>query len=72
MLGNVWEWVNDWYGPYPADPQTNPQGPSSGPYREIRGGAWIYATDFVRTSYRGYVTIDNPGFGVGFRAARNP
>ena len=72
MLGNVWEWVNDWYGPYPADQQTNPQGPSSGPYREIRGGAWIYATDFVRTSYRGYVTIDNPGFGVGFRAARNP
>jgi formylglycine-generating enzyme required for sulfatase activity len=72
MLGNVWEWVNDWYGPYSEDPQTNPQGPSSGPYREIRGGAWIYATDFVRSSYRGYVTVDNPGFGVGFRAARNP
>ncbi|MBM3273493.1 formylglycine-generating enzyme family protein, partial [Candidatus Kaiserbacteria bacterium] len=27
MLGNVWEWVNDWYGRnYSADAQTNPQG----------------------------------------------
>jgi formylglycine-generating enzyme required for sulfatase activity len=72
MLGNVWEWVSDWYGPYPTEPQTNPQGPTSGPYREIRGGAYIHPTDFVRSSYRGYATADNPGLGVGFRVVRNP
>jgi formylglycine-generating enzyme required for sulfatase activity len=72
MLGNVWEWVSDWYGPYPAEPQTNPQGPTSGPYREIRGGAYIHPTDFVRSSYRGYATANNPGLGVGFRVIRNP
>ncbi len=35
MRGNVWEWVQDWDGPYPADPQVDPQGPPSGEYRVV-------------------------------------
>ena len=42
MLGNVWEWVNDWYGEhyYPASPERDPRGPDSGQYRLLRGGSW--------------------------------
>ena len=71
MLGNVWEWVNDWYDTYPSSAQTNPTGPVSASYRVLRGGGWTNGTDFVRSSGRGY---DSPGssYGVGFRVARTP
>jgi sulfatase modifying factor 1 len=49
MEGNVWEFVNDWYGQnyYSTSPYDNPKGPTSGfimpdgkPYRGMRGGNW--------------------------------
>jgi eukaryotic-like serine/threonine-protein kinase len=45
MVGNVAEWVADWYVyPYPQGDQDtvviNPQGPASGESRVMRGGAW--------------------------------
>ena len=72
MLGNVWEWVNDWYSDYSGNAQTNPTGPVSGPGRVVRGGSWYSDTGYVRSSNRG---IDAPGFtsyGIGFRVARTP
>jgi len=73
MLGNVWEWVNDWYDTYPSSAQTNPTGPVSAPYRVVRGGSWDNDTDGVRSSYR---FSGSPGFTsyyfVGFRVARTP
>jgi formylglycine-generating enzyme required for sulfatase activity len=40
MRGSVWEWCQDWYGPYPGGSVTDPQGPATGTIRENRGGGW--------------------------------
>ena len=45
MIGNVEEWCQDWDGPYPADHVTDPEGPSSGKYRILRGGFYPYIAD---------------------------
>jgi len=72
MLGNVYEWVNDWYGDYSADAQTNPQGPSSGAYRVLRGGYWYVNRSLCRASGR-YGNGPEYSYGlVGFRVARTP
>ena len=74
MSGNVWEWVKDWYSSsyYSSSPQNNPQGPTTGDGRVVRGGYWGLASQGCRASTR---DLDHPGssnFGIGFRVARTP
>lgn len=41
MLGNLWEWVSDWYSAtYPSGASTNFTGPATGSTRGFRGGSW--------------------------------
>ena len=72
MLGNVWEWVNDWYGGYTAEAQTNPTGPVSALNRVQRGGSWWDSSLFVRSSTREAPAPWSRSWSLGFRVARNP
>jgi formylglycine-generating enzyme required for sulfatase activity len=40
MTGNVWEWVDNWYGPYSSSQLANGAGSRAGVFRVQRGGAW--------------------------------
>jgi len=40
MHGNVWEWSSSWNCTYPDGPVTDPEGPSTGTHRVVRGGGW--------------------------------
>ena len=54
-LGNVYEWVSDWYGRnyYQGGSSSDPLGPGSGRLRILRGGSWLYnPTRDVRVTRR--------------------
>jgi len=77
MIGNVQEWVNDWYDEdyYGSSPTSDPTGPESGSsvdYRAKRGGAWSSTNDHVlRASSRSGLYPGSYGiYGDGFRCAK--
>ena len=73
MIGNVWELVNDWYGPYTDASATNPSGPATGTYRVLRGGSWGDSSYGAHAAYRGdYNPSFRGSYGVGFRLVRTP
>ncbi len=78
MQGNVWEWVQDWFGKtyYASSPTADPGGPPTGVFRVARGGSWSDVAEFTRLSMR---SIAEPGYAlgtsdveIGFRCVRQP
>jgi formylglycine-generating enzyme required for sulfatase activity len=70
MLGNVYEWVQDWDGAYAPDSVTDPQGPASGSARVVRGGSWRNVAMYCRSACRYRDTPCARSFILGFRLLR--
>jgi iron(II)-dependent oxidoreductase len=72
MVGNVAEWVADWYESkyYATAPDKNPKGPEKGTQRGFRGGGWIDSTPSVRAAQRNGTDPNTKMNWLGFRCAR--
>ncbi|MGD9010512.1 MAG: SUMF1/EgtB/PvdO family nonheme iron enzyme [Desulfobacteraceae bacterium] len=70
--GNVSEWCQDWYGPYPSGNATNPKGPNSGSERVMRGGHWQTDAAGCRSARRWRFPPNLASDVVGFRLAMVP
>lgn len=66
MLGNVYEWTNDWFAEG-LQGGTNPTGASSGQYKVLRGGSWYNVTRGLRASYRLRFGASDQNDLLGFR-----
>lgn len=67
MHGNVMEWCLDWYGPYEADDQTDPQGRAKGDFRVLRGGSHSSFARLLRSANRAAWLPDTRNNKTGFR-----
>ena len=66
MVGNVWEWVWDWYGYYPSE--ENPGWLASDmKFRVVRGGAWDTDGQHARGSFRNWFDPAKSHDSIGFR-----
>ncbi|MBP7432839.1 SUMF1/EgtB/PvdO family nonheme iron enzyme [bacterium] len=74
LIGNVWEWVADWYSSdyYSISQEINPTGPINGTHKIIRGGSWYGDSEgYLRSSSRNFVSLDHQSISSGFRCAKS-
>lgn len=72
MLGNIWEWCLDWYGPYEGGNLTDPSGPVSGSYRVNKGGSFGSGVNDERAANRAQNPPNEQSAYRGFRLALTP
>jgi len=75
VIGNVWEWVSDWYSSeyYGSGDTRDPRGAATGTMRIVRGGSWVNAdVSMLRSAYRHKVPPDTYAYSVGFRVVCEP
>jgi iron(II)-dependent oxidoreductase len=70
MIGNVWEWTADDFGPYPGftpDPYQDYSQPWFGTHKVLRGGAWMTRSRLLRNTWRNFYKPDRRDVWAGFR-----
>ena len=70
MLGNAFEWCQDWRRTYAPGAVSNPKGPSKGSYRAYRGGGWLSPPETVRSANREFGLPDYKTSYTGIRLIR--
>ena len=70
MIGNVWEWTDTIFEPFPGfepDPYKDYSAPWFATRWVMRGGCWTTRTRLIRTNYRNFQTPDRRDILTGFR-----
>jgi formylglycine-generating enzyme required for sulfatase activity len=71
LVGNVWEWVNTLFRPYPYDPDDGRESRNAAGFRVLRGASWVNDANVAHAMARldGDFQFYN---NVGFRCAVSP
>ena len=70
MMGNVWEWTADDFGPFPGfepDPYKEYSAPWFGDHKVLRGGCWATRFRMLRNTWRNFYQPHRRDVWVGFR-----
>jgi iron(II)-dependent oxidoreductase len=70
MIGNVWEWVEDTFTPYPGfvcDPYKEYSQPYFGQKKVLRGGCWATRSRLIRSTWRNFYMRHRRNVFAGFR-----
>ena len=70
MIGNVWEWCEDSYGPYAPDEAVDPKAGGDDKHVCRGGGAWSIWR-YARSAARGNGPPDDSDWHLGFRVVRD-
>ena len=67
MLGNVYEWTDEWYHLYGQAARSDAKDSSSTEFKVLRGGGWFDNAETVRSTYRVRIETDQDDYDIGFR-----
>ncbi|HEX5419503.1 MAG TPA: selenoneine synthase SenA [Gammaproteobacteria bacterium] len=70
LVGNVWEWTQDAFGPYPGftpDAYKEYSEPLFGTTKVLRGGAWTTRARLITATYRNFFGAERRDVFAGFR-----
>jgi formylglycine-generating enzyme required for sulfatase activity len=68
LAGNVSEWVEEWFAPYPGNPMTNYE--ERNKYKILRGGSWDYSHSIANGYHRQYALPQSQMAAIGFRCVK--
>ena len=70
LIGNVWEWTDTTFGPYPGfepDPYKEYSQPWFGTQKVLRGGSFATPARLIRNTWRNFYTPERYDIFAGFR-----